>query len=518
MKISQSEYLNAVRAKLRNPVTRTLLTFGNTKGVGPAIRDEEGLQRTFSTILKSAENLFALTDGRDDFARHVQNFSNNQGYQAVADVKTVGAIDLTILALSSSLIPFICVDRPMDMPDATLYYNNLVALNNAGGVSAGEVVSGNFTPPNRKVNLGSVFTDAVPQLPNDGSTVVIVADKEILKRSIEVVLNVEDNSGTVIKTFTGKDYNGDGQILFVPEAYGYISGAVADYTTGDGNSAQIEVITRNGVPNRITGSVRYQIDSTRTLTGENVLKVAPQWVGVTLNTQPQNIIVEDNLANRMFMAKANTVAGSKQNVNDTLFTRTKNAFIEYLNNMVLMEMIAHCNSVSQNIELDLSTYSVSDFATTKNDLITLFISNIIAKYQGITGLLPTSIITGSYGVSLLSSVPVMWQANPDVAQGINGLAGYFNGMPVYRHNRLNGGSALEVEFYMVAKLPDNSSGSMIYGEFLPLTSTGVVSNFQMPTNISNGYFAQSGVKTVMDALIIKGLVHLPAGLFTAGLA
>lgn len=518
MKISQRDYLNAVRMKLDNPVTRTLLTFGNTKGLGRPLRDEEGLKRTFSTILKSAENLWTLTDGRDDFARQVQNFSNNQGYESVASVKTVGAIDLTILALSSSLIPFICVDRPMDMPDATLYYNNLVALNNAGGVNTGDIVSGNFLPPNRKVNLGSVFTDEVAQLPNDGSTVEVVADKEILKRSVEITLNVEDNSGQVIKSFVGKDYNGDGQILFTPEAYGYIGGAVVDYTTGDGNAAQIEVITKSGVANRITGTVKYQVDSTRTLTGENVLKVAPQWIGVTLSTQPQNIIVEDNLANRMYMAKANLIAGSKQNVNDTLFTRTKNAFIEYLNNMVLMEMIANCNSASQNIELDLSTYSVGDFAETKNDLITLFISNIIAKYQGITNLLPTAIITGSYGVSLLSSVPTVWVANPDVAHGINGLAGYFNGMPVYRHNRLNSGSALEHEFYMVAKLPDNSSGSMVYGEFLPLTSTGVVSNFQMPTNISNGYFAQSGVKTVMDTLIIKGSIKLPAALFTAGLA
>jgi len=502
----KKNYLRAVKDKLNTEQTRTLLSFGNTKGVGPRIRDSQGLLMTFSTILNSANNLFTVTEGRDEFSRAVHNFSaSSEGYSQVSDVKTVGAIDITIIALSNSLIPFLCVDRPMDTPDTTVYYNNLIALNTAGGVTAADVVSGNFAVPNPAVDLGASAVMTVVGT-NTLTTLTASFGTGLIKKSVVISLTI---GGTVYTT--GQDFMGNnltpatGQIIMLTP--GVYTGVV-NYDTG------VVTMTKSGGNFGVTDSVTVTAERNMTQgDGAKVLRVVSDWVNVTLHSEPKNIVVEDNLANRMYMNKVNTLAGSPQNVNDTLFARTKNTYIEYLNILVLNTLKAA--ATTDSVQIDLSSYDVSKFSATKNDIVALAISNLIAKFQGKTGLLPTIMITGSYGVSLLSSIQNMWVPNPDVSQGVNGLAGYFNGMPVYRHSSINTSTSGLVSYYMAVKLPDNMSGSLVYGEFLPLTSTGVVSNFMMPSNIASGYFSQCGVKLTNSNLAMRGSVLLPTALFNA---
>lgn len=508
---SLANYLKAVNQKMEDPEVSRLMQFGTVKPVAgqTRLRDATGIECTKATVLQSANNLYTVTAGRDAFAKKMTNFSARMdapstGFEAVSDVKTIGSIDVTIVALSTSIIPFVAVDRGMSMPTDTVWYNDLIALNSAGGVVAGEAVTANFTPPNSKVNLGPWDKAEAAA----ATLTVAAGTKHIIPGTVKVVATV----GGV--NFEGKDYAGDGAIVF-PYGAGLSAAATVDYDTG-----AISVAT-SAATNIVA---TWKNDVAADGDGKNVLQVAPDWKAVTLETEADNIVMKDNLVNRAYMNKAQLLAtaGAKgMSSADILFARTKDAYVEYLNRKVLKELLD--GVTTDAIELDLSTYSVSNFAQTKNDMLLQFITNAQATFLGTTGIGCTSIVTGTYGVALLSAVPGVWTPNPELNAGLNGLAGYFNGIAVYRHNYMDYivTTAGNSYFLFSAKLPDNNSGSCVYGEFLPITHTGVVSNFDMPQNISAGLFSMTGAKKVAGNLVLRANVKIPApqsgvGLFGTG--
>lgn len=498
IKCSLASYLQAVNKKIDTPEVSHMLQFGTKAPVAGQnrVRDNVGMECTKATILQSAQNLYTVTAGRDEFARKMSNFSARMdapstGFEAVSDVKTVGSIDVTIVALSTSLIPFFAIDRGMSTPVDVIWYNNLVALNTAGGVNQGDVVSGNFTPPNSKVNLGPYGSAEAAA----ATLSVAASTTHLIPGTVVATVTVGD------KTYVGKDYSSDGTILF-PVAAGLSEAATVDYDTG-------AISIKTAAATKI--KVEWKRDVAADATGASVLQVAPDWKSVTLEADAQNIVMKDNLINRAYMNKAQLLAtaGAKgMSGADILFARTKDAYIEYLNRMVISQLLE--GLTTDSIFLDLSTYTVANFAQTKNDMLLQFMTNAQATFLGRTGIGCTSVITGTYGVALLSAVPGAWTPNPELNQGLNGLAGYFNGLAVYRHNYMdyvtNPGQS---QFVFSAKLPDNNSGSCAYGEFLPITNTGVVSNFDMPQNISSGLFSMAGAKKIDAGLTLRATVKLP---------
>lgn len=514
MKQGINEYLQSVGKTLASPSATQLMQFGTRAKVRgqSMLRDDEGMVSTKSAVLDIAQNFYAATQGRDELQQKFANFSAamdapSTGEEAVSNVRTVGAIDVTILSLSTSIIPFVAIDRALPTPTATVYYNNLVALNTAGGVEAGDVVSGNFNPPNMKVNLSTEQKDIA---------LTSGEDKEGLGKIVPGSVVVKVTVGYDV--FEGRDYAQNGAIMFPADAK--VSAATVDYDTG-------KVSVTDADASAIT--LAYQVDVPAENGPDNgALVVAPQYTPVTLSTSRDNIIVQDNLVNRMAMQKVQMIAtagagGTSQA--DVLMARTKNTYIEALNRKVLAEVFGGYDGLDVTsgdkrvtTYLDLSGYSVGTFANTKNDQVLQLMTNLDAKFLADTGIADTAIVTSSYGVALLQCVPNMWTPNPDAVNGLNGLAGYFNGKAVYRHNFINGmefkagdKAAVIVPFFAVAKLPDNNSGSAVFGEYLPLTSTGVVGNFNNPQNISTGFFSQTGVKVIDPNLVKFGAIIPPTG-------
>lgn len=508
MKIGINEYLQMVGEKLSSPLATQLMQFGTRAKVrGQAmLRDDEGMLSTKSNVLDIAQNFFSATQGRDELQQKFANFSAamdapSTGQEAVSAIKTVGAIDVTILSLSTSIIPFVAIDRALATPTATIYYNDLVALNDAGDIVTGDIASGNFTPPNTKVNLSTEKT---------GIELESGTAKEGLGKIVPGSVVVKVVVG--YDTYEGRDYAQNGAIMFPAEAG--VTGAVVDYDTGS------VTITDAGASSM---TLDYQIDVPADNSADNgALVVAPKWTPVTLDTTRDNIIVQDNLVNRMAMSKIQMIAtagagGTSQA--DVLMARTKNTYIEALNVKVLKAIFSGFKTFEGAVvALDLSSYNIGAWSTTKNDQVLQLITNLDAAFLASTGIQDTAIVTSSYGVALLQCIPNMWTPNPDATMGLNGLAGYFNGKPVYRHNYINGmeftkeGKAAQViPFFAVAKLPDNNSGSAAFGEYLPLTSTGVVGNFNNPQNISTGFFSQTGVTVIDPNLVKMGAIIPPTG-------
>lgn len=504
-KLTLNAYMAAVEKKLENPVTKRLMQFGSMAPNAKRLRDETGMVQARDLVRTSAKNLFLATEGRDDFAKSVYNFSaSDSGYSTVADVRTVGAIDVTILVLANSLIPFVCVDRALDTPDSTVYYNNLVSISadGVGGVDKGEVVGGNFSAQNLKVDLGSTRVETVPS---------VTADQEVkfLSKVIPGTLRVElkDKDGVVL---VGRDFGADGIVFFKDAKAGTVAGDVTgtiDYATGE--------VKFGGLTVGQAMSAQAERDLTAEPNGANVLRVTPDWVPTMLHTEPKIIVVEDNIQNKMYMKKIQAMAGSNRDLSDDTFARAKNTVIEYQNMLVLNAIKAASPAPSSTV--DFSTYDDSKFVATKADRIQLFIGSLQARFLARTNVNATTILTGAYGVTLLRSVTGVWVDNPDVPEGANGLAGYFLGLPVFRHNGINNATPTVCDFYLTCKLPDNSSGTAVFGEFLPLTSTGSVGSFRMPLKTADGFFAQNGVKVICPDLIMHGQAILPASMFSGSL-
>lgn len=402
-----NSYLNAVNQKVNDPAIKRLLQFGQTftTNVAP-LRDSLGMAQTMETIEQTARNAYNFCQGKVALSNMFNFSEGGASHEDVSNVRTIGAIDLTILALSQSLIPFVCVDRGMATPETTIYFNELksTSADGVGGVKKDEMVAGNFTPPNTNVFLGSTKEGE-----GDGK---IDLGKDILPKTVTVTAVV----GNI--TYVGKDFTGDGNIYFGPGADGsaYAGTASVDYSTG--------IVDLNTTPAGAKVTAEGSIDPTRDESGDQVLTVEPVWTPIQLISEPMNIVLKNNLANMLYMQKTYTLATGTTTspYNDVLFQRVKNTYIESINSMIIRKMVK-ATVGSQVLTADLSGYDTQHYAATKNDIIAQLILSMKAKLLGTTGVGLSALIVNSNAAAILESIPVQFVANPQIGMGINGLVG-----------------------------------------------------------------------------------------------
>lgn len=510
--INKDAYLGAVAEKLGS--AQQFLAHGTMGKSMGLIRNAEGLQVTNSNILTVAENLCDVAKN-DSLADHIANFSGT-GYADVANVATVGAIDVTIAVQANSLVPFLCVDRAMANPVDTIYYMNLTATNNAGGLEIGDVANGNFTAPNNSI----VLQAPTPSMSSESGASTLTANfaTQVMPGTIKV--EALDAEGKVVAT--GQDFGKDGKIYF-------------NNTSAAGTSLNLTVITgtvvytgnnAGTVTVNVTGEgidkvqVTVMSDPTWDSEGANILKVKQDWVNQQLVTTPVNIILELNAHSSAYMAK---IAAKAERVSGTVdyqtmaFDKVNQIYVENINRMVIKALVlTELSSGVAPLELNLTSYGVDSFSMTKDDLVNQFIIGMRTQFLARTGVQPTVIVTGTRGAALLESNKDKWIPSPTFYTQQNGLAGTFNGIPVYRHNYLDvfGYAPTDTDiskkanFFMACKLPDNSAGTLAFGEYLPLIQTAMTGNYQNPIQSSVGFFSQVGVQPINNGLVQKGVVTL----------
>ena len=361
-KCTLSNYLDTVRRKLKQDSTKKLLMFGKLDSrYSNGIRDESGYLSTCNNIMQTAENVWNCTSGCDVVAERIANFADMPGYSDVSKVTTIGAIDVTIFTLANSLIPYLCVDRGMSTPVDTIYYQDIVAKNSAAGVAAGDQVLGNFNPPNPNVDLGLIGKSA--SVTGTGAA----AEVTIGSQAIPGQVTVKITSGSTV--YVGKDFAADGNIYFA----NYAGAAVTvNYATGKINTTTLA--------NGDVLSAEFVNDFTKDTDGSDVLKVSAEWVPVQLTTGPKEIILEANLLNNAFMNKTYKFSGGSaaKDYADLAFNRMTDVYVEAMNAEVLFTLIGRTAAErayheTNKVPMDLSTYDLSKFAQTKNDMISQFI-------------------------------------------------------------------------------------------------------------------------------------------------
>jgi hypothetical protein len=500
--VTKQDYLDAVAQKL--VACKGLLSHGpvvdkDKKPIGNPFRDDIGVSVSFSNVLSIAENFYNARNGQDVVANYTQsaitNFSGGETYGDVSQVQTVGAIDVTIVLLTQSLIPYLAVDRSMNNPVDTIYYANIIADSTAGGVSAGDTVIGNFAPPNANVNLG-------PALYQQSITAGAVTTTETFNVNQYIVpgtVNIQLLRGGV--SYTISDVKKD-QILY---CNGLAIPGTVNYTTG-------VIILTSGVAQGDVITVNALQDVGADSSGAQILKLRPQHTPVQLVSSPKQFIFNENEAANMYMNKMMAIASRAGGVTDYRalhFGRLTNAYIENINRDLLNALIKIGNAVNP-ILLNLGQYAVGgSFSMTKDDVITKFFIDMRSDLLSRTNTPASVCVTGTQGASLLQSVKDRWVAAPNFFTVQNGYVGTFDGMPVYRHNLLDVlQSAGNADFYMGCKLADNSSGTLVYGEYLPLVQTPTYGNVNNPIQRATGWYSQVGTQVIQSGLVAHGVVTL----------
>lgn len=506
-RITKQSYIDAVSQKLVK--AKDLLMWGPCARTGLPLRDETGVAVTFSNLLSIASNHYDRTGGMDVVADAIVNASNNaqqnfsgESYGDVSKVQTMGAIDVSLILQANSLIPFLAVDRAMSNPVDTIYYcDMLAALDSgagAGGVNPGDTVSGNFVPPNSNVRLGPASrTLTTASVPGGTTTEVYAFGTYLDPGSIQITIT----SGAT--TYTGQDFNKDGNLFF---SGGAITSGTVDYTGGN--------VTINGLTTGMSVTASVILDTDKDSSGSNILKIRASHIPTQLVSRPKQFIFEEDEHANMYMNRIMAVAnkvGGLSDYRDLYFGRLTNMYIDDVNRD-LLRLIVSLGSGVTPIPCDLSGYTASgSFAPTKHDQVAQFFINLRTDFIQRTGVPASVMVCGSTAGALLEDHPTKWVAGPNYYTQLNGFIGTFNGVPVYRHNYLD---TLETPkyatYYLAAKLPDNSSGTLVFGEFLPLVQTSTIGNVANPMQKSTGWFSQVGSIAIQNTLVSKGLIHLTA--------
>lgn len=508
-------YLGNVEQKLEQ--CRDLLKYGRMGPSGNELRDDYGVQQCFSAILETAKHTLAMNqrmyDGNriDSTADTLASFSG-VGYADVSNIQTVGAVDVSIAIKVDSIVPYVAVDRAMANPSDTVYFMNISASNDALeklGVNTGDEVAPNFRPMNTKVQLNNrIATELYAES--------VDFTHPLVPGTVYVVL-----SDGASKKATGRDFNKDGVIYFDSNA---VARATVDYTTGVVTFETPTFTPTPGTEDAPVSYVKVMLDSQINPDGSSILKVKPTWVNIQLNTKPHQIILEENAQVAAYMqkiAQQTSRVGSQADYTTLQFDRVVKTYKDEVNRELLYQIwnaanaeIADPTSGAEEIILDLSNYDVTARNETRDDLINGLIIDMTQAFLAKTTMEPTVIVTGSKGAAELARNPNRWVRAPGFNSVLDGLAGTFAGIPVFRHHLLDELDATPtdpenkkvVKYYMCSKKSDNSSGSLVFGEFISLVKTPQSSNYANPFQMSTGFFSQIGSAVIQPNLFQVGTV------------
>lgn len=537
--VSRKDFIHVIGEKAN--ANKDLLTYGALgQKMGIKVRDDSGLMHTFSNIYEIANNQYDNNGAHDWVAGGINSNFSASGYSDVSSVTTMGAIDVTIRILAKSLVPHVAVDRALADPKATVYYMNLVATNNVNGVKAGDTVVDNFAP----IEAPSLFSQTVksvatgPELTSDGvvlnlSTLIVPGKVHVrLIKDGDPAKNWEEAASGKEGTYSvihGFDYKSDGVIVI---GGAEVTGSIS-YKGTDGTAGQVTL--KGDLTKWDTVVVEAEEDCTSitdaNTDGDAQLTIKPVWESITLETRPKIINLQQNIHANAVIQKIQARAallGATANYTALAFNRITSVYMEDVNQDCIKHIVKMAHSdVNKDVKvefLDLSQYKNNKLVArneTLEHLVLRFFVNMTADFLQRTGLQPTVAICGTRGACELMTNLSKFVPSETFNTQQNGFAGTYNGIPVFRHiliDRLEErqfseaagfrkGTAQNVAtFYLATKQLDNNCGSLVLGEFLPLTQLSTTSNFANLTQVASGFFSQIGITPIQEKLVKKGLI------------
>lgn len=453
---------------------------------GLRLRDNLGVQQSVAALMQSAKNLDFVTKGKDAFGRatHLSSQSN------ALNVRVQGAFALSLAAATKSLVPFMAISRGLSLASESIHYMKLV---NAAGTEILGIGPTNLTEikkTNQYTVTGNETASVTLTIPTD------LAVAEPTPRSIQVGIL---NGGAVVGRITAD----------VLTQTSTLSGALLVITA---TSPTVYTLTLAGTASGMSIKVfKALYGNANSSSAEKVtVRLQRKATSIELHTTPRSIVIEDNLINQMYLRKIQEQVGQGIENPETTFESAKELLIDMINGD-LMDMLETSGCDVAPV-LDMSAYDFSSFSNTKEDLVSTYISNLLARFSTRTRFAATGIVCSPYVGSILSNCK-MFTADPTF-QNV-GLRGVFGATPVYVWR----GLATDLDnpgtepLYIVYKSTDEMLATAAYGEFLPITATKEVCNYDLPTDIAEGFFTMYDVAMIDARLCVKGSIVFPEFLF-----
>lgn len=486
----------------------------------PGQRDEEafGLHTT-GRILQATKNAYfsgsyydpveIMFSQIEDEIGSEEMFSGGVGYSAVSQGPSRSAEDITIVTSIVSLLPYLAIERAMSDPEASISYENIVAMNDHGAVEAGDIVNGPFKPSNLDADLS---LQTVSQKAAAGTNATVQFGAPIVKGGVLITYEYNTN-----KTVSARDYGKAGTVEWQGDAAAIgsltLPGVSIDYDAGK------VVLTGTIVADTIT--VQVALDAPADSTGDSILRVKPDFPTAILVAEPKNIILESSLsaeAYRNKMLVSAIEAGMSVNVAETAFRQLMQAYIAYVNVLLVKSIIsagelAKLDQPSGNyVEVDISSYALAtSYSDTKNDLLDDFVLALNTQLMSACGAGATAILVGTIGATKLGNVKNSFIKSPSFMQDVDGYIGTYMGIPVVRHRFVDRVSAAQyANVYAIHKDPSGKAGPVAFGEYTAPVTTDNALNFKNPTQYAKSLFSFVGAKIILPNLVAAGRIKYTA--------
>lgn len=389
----------------------------------------------------------------------------------------------TMASYVRSFAGFLAIERDMDQPTALLYYMDLL------GVTDNRKVLPNIGKENLK-NINARFVTNAP-LVKDNPAYSITTGKKLIPGSVVIrLIHAADPSNFVeIKD----DRKGN---LLAPA--GILAAGTVDY-----NAAGKIDFTLNTTNFAIADNDSYAIQAYEDVPGtpdwngmahgKNRFKIDNNHIEVT--AEPDELIAESNL-----MAMANMQKAIGVNPQDVAGAKLTELYTKLVNGKLV-------HAITDNYEgdttiIDLAT-DTAKFHTFDSDLkyfgASLVNVDDALMHKSVKGVYATAYLVGSGVAKKFRQLKTIgsFVDNTDSTY-INDLVGYYNGIPVLRHDDIP-----SMTGYAVHKTADGQLAPCIRGIYLPLTNTPSIGSYQNPTQIAQGIYYQEANEIIVPELVQK---------------
>ncbi|MEM5877256.1 MAG: hypothetical protein QXF12_00085 [Candidatus Aenigmatarchaeota archaeon] len=540
---------------------------------------EEIVRRFFSSprarkaLLKGSSNNKSLAEKRfkeyvkmvdkiSSFYSNMKFFSVNAG-TGLSNFPHMGTtVSLAaLMAMVRSIAGFTTIEKAIEQPNVTLYFLDLMSV--TGGARYPVVgpfdYTGNTIAPVRGRQSASFSTSPPPIFtisigPNPLSTADIVIDTNalvppasgqlpaVLPRSFKLTVKLYNNNGALIEEGTLMD-DGNGRFLVPSNMLGGNFGfdpnstisygsatlpnplpftATINFNSISTSAARVDVeyswsyAPAEQVSYPLPGNeTRLKLDLTRT---------------VIVNTKPNVQAAEIDLFTINTMRKT-----MNTDIVELLTQRISEILIDLMNRYIADVYVSKIIPQKGILEIDLSTPVGASTPTVSHyNAYNPIVDKIMGELESVNHKLAKDSFIGlTANAYMVSSRMAYWLARTGIidpanyvredSRFINGLVGYYRGVPVVVNVRLdhifdqtiqNTNTHLDglhtAGGFAIHNLPDNDLSPAVYATFLPVTATPSVGNFNNPVQQVLGLYHQADVAPLAPELCVPfRMIGLP---------
>jgi hypothetical protein len=231
--------------------------------------------------------------------------------------------------------------------------------------------------------------------------------------------------------------------------------------------------------------------------GNNRFKV--QMNNIIAVSEPDMLVAENNL---MAIASMQKAVGA--NPADVTAAKLTELYTKLINGKLVAALHKIWNGNDYTIDLTKANNGWTDYQSYLDKFMAELVNvDTMLGYRSYKGIHATAYVVGENVGNLFMRLKSTgnFVMNTDSTY-VNDLLGYYNGIPVMRHNDMGANDA-----YACVKTVDGQLAPLMRGIFLPLTNTPVVGNYSNPTQFANGVYYQEFNGGICNELMQKFIVN-----------